>query len=169
MTSSQVQAMPQEKFLLVAINLLHAAFVEATRTEAKRLYSDISDGSVVHLTDVKLADDSIARFDVSLAHDEYRGSLNYGAFRASLTTLIGNISRALSEEKELRVFNALHGGSAMIFGVTAVTHEDEKPNVMVLAADTGQEGARTTLQLMYLDPEQFLGSKAAGAAEGEED
>lgn len=161
MASSKTQAMPQEKFLLVAVNLLHSAFVEATRTEAKKLFNDICQGSIVHLTSVTLADDSIARFDVSLAHDEYRGNLNYAAFRASLTTLIGNISKALSEEKELRVFNASNGGSAMIFGITAVTHEDEKPNVMVLAADTGQGGGGTTLQLMYLDPEQFIASHAA--------
>ena len=166
MTSAQIQAMPQEKFLLVAVNLLHTAFVEAARTEAKKLYNEISQGSIVHLTSVKLADDSIARFDLSLAHGEYQGSLNYGAFRASLTTLIGNISKALSEEKELRVFNALNGGNAMIFGITAVTHEDDKPNVMVLAADTAQDGGGTTLQLMYLNPEQFMGAKTnAGADE----
>jgi hypothetical protein len=80
--------------------------------------------------------------DVSLAHDEYRGKLNYAAFRASLTNLIGNISKALSEERELRVSNASNGGSVMIFGITTVMHEDNKPNVMVLAADTGQEGRR---------------------------
>ena len=73
MTSSQIQAMPQEKFLLVAVNLLHTAFVEAARTEAKKLYNEISQGSIVHLTSVKLADDSIARFDLSLAHGEYQG------------------------------------------------------------------------------------------------
>ena len=164
MASSQIQSMPQEKFLLVAVNLLHAAFVEAARTEAKNLYNEISQGSIVHLTSVRLADDSIARFDVSLAHGEYQGSLNYGAFRASLTSLIGNISKVLSEEKELRVFSSLNGGNAMIFGITAVTHEDNKPNVMVLAADTGQEGGGTTLQLMYLNPEQFAGSETNAGA-----
>ena len=65
------------------------------------------------------------------------------------------------------MFNALNGGNAMIFGITAVTHEDDKANVMVLAADTGQEGGGTTLQLMYLNPEQFMGSKTNAGADEE--
>jgi hypothetical protein len=39
--------------------------------------------------------------------------------------------------------------------------------VMVLAADTAQEGGGTTLQLMYLNPEQFMGSKTNAEADGE--
>lgn len=165
MTSFQIQSMPQEKFLLVAVNLLHTAFVQATRTEAKQLYNEIFQGNIVHLTSVKLADDSIARFDLSLAHSEYQGGLNYGAFRASLTTLIGNISNVLNEGKELKVFNAQNGGAAVIFGITAVTREDDRANVLVLAADTGDEGGGTTLQLMYLNPEQFMGSKTSAGAQ----
>lgn len=167
MASSQIQSMPQEKFLLVAVNLLHKAFVEATRTEAKKVYNQIVAGDVVHLTSVKLVDDSIARFDLSLAHDEYLGRINYGAFRASVMTLIGNISTALEDKKALKVFNALNGGGAMIFGITAVTREDDKTNVMVLAADTGQKEGGTTLQLMYLDPVQFTPSQAPASSDGE--
>ena len=166
MASSQIQSMPQEKFLLVALNLLHTAFVEASRTEAKKLYSEIFQGSIVHLTSVKLADESIARFDLSLAHGEYQGSLNYGGFRASLAALISNISKVINEKKELRVFNAMNGGNAMIFGITAITHEDDKANVMVLAVDSGEEGGGTTLQLMYLNPTQFTNSQVSSDASG---
>ncbi|MDE0952355.1 MAG: hypothetical protein OSA45_13875 [Halioglobus sp.] len=155
MARFQTESLPQEKFLLVAVNLLRKTFVDASRTEAKKVYQQISAGDIVHLTTVVLEDESTARFNVSLAHSEFQGKLNYSAFRSSLVTLIANISQALREERELRVFNAQNEGSAMIFGVTAVTKEGESANVMVLAADMGQQAGATTLQLMYLDPTQF--------------
>ncbi|MCB1687762.1 MAG: hypothetical protein KDI33_04725 [Halioglobus sp.] len=157
MSQSQIQSLPQDKFLLVAVNLLHKAFIEATRTEAKALYQKIAGEEVVNLTRVELVDKSIARFQLSLSHSEFIGRLNFGAFRASVTALIANIAQALREERELRVFNALNEGSAMIFGITAVTVEDNQRNVMVLAVDSSEAGEATVLQLMYLDPSQFAG------------
>ena len=162
MPQSQIQSMPQEKFLLVAVNLLHKAFIEATRTQAKALYQQIEGGKTVNLTRVQLVDNSTAAFQLSLAHSEFQGRLNFGAFRASVTTLIANIAKALNEERELKVFNALNGGSAMIFGITAVTLEDNQRNVMVLAIDTPEAGDSTILQLMYLDATQFAGGAGAG-------
>lgn len=155
MARFKTESLPQEKFLLVAVNLLHKAFVEASRTEAKKMYQQISGGDIVHLTTVRMADESTARFNVSLSHSEFQGKLNYSAFRASLGILITNITQALGNDRELKVFNAQNGGSAMIFGVTAVTREDDTANVMVMAANMGEEEGATTLQLMYLDPTQF--------------
>ena len=67
MPQSQIQSMPQDKFLLVAVNLLHKAIVEATRTEAKALYQQIASEKVVNLTKVQLIDDSIASFKLSFS------------------------------------------------------------------------------------------------------
>jgi hypothetical protein len=164
MPQSQIQSMPQDKFLLVAVNLLHKAIVEATRTEAKALYQQIASEKVVNLTKVKLVDSSIATFQLSLSHSEFQGRLNFGAFRASVTALIANIAQALREERELKVLNALNGGSAMIFGITAVTQESSQRNVMVLAIDSSEEDEATILQLMYLDPTQFAAGSAPAQA-----
>lgn len=164
MPQSQIQSMPQDKFLLVAVNLLHKAIVEATRTQAKALYQQIAREEVVSLTKVQLVDNSIASFKLSLSHSEFQGRLNFGAFRASATALIANIAQALREERELKVLNALNGGSAMIFGITAVTLENNQRNVMVLAVDSSEEGEATILQLMYLDPTQFAGGSAQADA-----
>jgi hypothetical protein len=165
MAQTNVQSMPQDKFLLVAVNLLHKAFIEATRTEAKALYQQIAAEKVVNLTKVQLVDKSTAAFKLSLSQSEFQGRLNFGAFRASVTTLIANIAQALREERELKVFNALNGSGAMIFGITAVTIEDSQRNVMVLAIDSDGAGGATTLQLMYLDPAQFAGGAASAGAE----
>ncbi len=166
MAQSHVQSMPQDKFLLVAVNLLHKAFIEPTRTQAKALYQQIAAGKTINLTKVQLEDKSTAAFQLSLSHSEFKGRINFGAFRASVTALIANIAQALREERELKVFSALNGGSAMIFGITAVTLESEQRNVMVLAIDSREADATTILQLMYLDPTQFAGGAAAPQTEG---
>ena len=49
----------------------------------------------------------------------------------------------------------------MIFGITAVTLEDDQPNVMVLGADTADQGNEVMLRLMYLDPSQFTADPVA--------
>ncbi|MCB1705956.1 MAG: hypothetical protein KDI17_13910 [Halioglobus sp.] len=166
MAQSLVQSMPQDKFLLVAFNLLHRAFIEPTRTQAKALYQQVAAGTAVNLTKVQLEDKSTAAFQLSLSHSEFKGRINFGAFRASVKALVANIAQALREERELKVFSALHGGSAMIFGITAVTLEDGQHNVMVLAVDAREDEATTVLQLMYLDPSQFTEAATAPRTEG---
>ena len=160
MSLSQSQSISQDKFLLLSANLLHQAFIEAPRTDAKKVYKQLLTGETVNLTTVQMAQDARAAFHVSLSHSEFRGQLNFSAFRASVTGLVAKIAVALREEREVRVFNALNGGSAMIFGITAVTLEDGERNVMVLAADLCKEGDATLLQLMYLDPMQFAAASA---------
>jgi hypothetical protein len=166
MARFQIQSISREKFLLVAANLLQKSLVEATRTQAKNTYKQLATGKTAHLATVQMTDQTTAVFYLSLSHSEFRGSINFRAFRASVLVLLDNIARALRDGKELRVFNALNGGSAMIFGITATTRLDDQPNVMVLAADSPPEGDATVLQLMYLDPAQFTQSPAPDRAEG---
>jgi hypothetical protein len=161
MANIQGQSISQEKFLLMSANLLHRTFIEATRTTAKKVYKELSEGSVVGLAKVNMEDSSTAEITLALECSEYRGKLNYSAFRSSLATLIGNITRSLKEQKELKVFSAQHDSTATIFGVTAVTMEGDTTNVMVLAAEADDREGVTRLQLMYLNPGQFSASQDA--------
>ncbi len=155
MAQFQTQSIPREKFLLMCVNLLHKAFIESARTDAKNVYKEISGGKPVHLTTVQMEDKSTMRINLSLDQSEFQGKLNYGAFRASLATLISNITQTLRDEKEFPVFNADESADTMIFGITAVTVEEDLPNVMVLGSELAGQGGATMLRLMYLDPEQF--------------
>ncbi len=161
MSTIQTQAIGQDKFLLMSANLLHRKLIEPSRTASKRVYRELAEGQPVLLANVEMEDKSQARFTLALEHSEYQGRLNFGAFRASVAALLNNIAAALKEEKELRTFNAQEGSGAMIFGITAVTLEGGKPNVMVLAANPGEQDETTKLQLMYLDPSQFAAAEAA--------
>ncbi len=158
MAQVQSQSIPRDQFLLMAVNLLARAFIQAPRTDAKRVYREMAEGRPIQLATVEMEDKSTARFDLSLDHGEFRGKLNYGAFRASLATLLGNITAKLQEEgTEVSVFTAGEDPNNMIFGVNAVTIEQEQPNVLVLGADTGMRGNSVMLKLVYLDPAQFQG------------
>ncbi|PLW69009.1 hypothetical protein C0039_10345 [Pseudohalioglobus lutimaris] len=148
--------MSREQFLTIAVNLLHRAFMQEKRTKAKSLFRDVAEGKMVPLTNVQMEDKSTVRFDLSLDHSEYGGSLNFGAFRNSLTTLLGNLANAVQEKREISTFSAEGNVENMIFGVTGVTVERDVPSVMVLSANIGGRDAAVQLRLMYLDYQQFL-------------
>ncbi|MEM1113013.1 MAG: hypothetical protein AAGI11_13970 [Pseudomonadota bacterium] len=166
MSQSQVQSLPQDKFLRMSINLLYRAFQEATRTQAKQLYRQIEEGRVVGLSQVRMEDESVMRVDLSADCSEYRGKLNFGAFKASVQTLISNLAKAVEEERELRVFSAEGDPNMILFGCSAVTVEQQQANVMALGADLSSSAGVVRLQLMYLDPVQFeeQGNKAGSEA-----
>lgn len=166
MAGTQTHTLPTDKFLTLSVNLLHKVFLEATRTEAKNLYRDISEGKVVPLTRVRMEDGSEVRFEVGLDHSEYRGRLNFGAFRAGLTLLVANIADALREEKAVKTFHAAHDPNVVIFGITAVTVEEGEPSILVLGADAGTGQPSVVLQLMYLERRQFEEQPGADAVAG---
>jgi hypothetical protein len=119
MAGTQTHMLPTDKFLTLSVNLLHKVFLEATRTEAKNLYRELSEGKPVPLTRVRMEDGSEVRFEVALDHSEYRGRLNFGAFRAGVTLLVANIADALREEKPVRTFHAEHDPNVVIFEIAA--------------------------------------------------
>jgi hypothetical protein len=155
MARYKTQPIPTGKFLSMSANLLHRAFIETNRTSAKQAFRELAGAGTVPIATVKMEDDSTVRFRVALDHSEFRGRFNYGAFRASLTTLLANIARALREGKQVPTFAGSEGKETTIFGVAAVTVEEGTPSVMVLGADLGAPGSGVLLRLMYLDPAQF--------------
>lgn len=155
MAEYQTQSISREKFLIIAINLLHKTLVEAARTEAKNAFKVLTEGKALALSNVRMEDQSIVRFDVQLDDSEFVGNLNFGAFKTSLALLISNLLEALQAQKNVPVFTAQDSSEMLMFGVTAVTYEDKQPNVMVLGSDSGTGQATVALKLMYLDPAQF--------------
>ncbi|GAB3270608.1 hypothetical protein [Parahaliea aestuarii] len=164
MAREQTQTIPRDKFLTMSVNLLHKAFLEASRTQAKNLFRDVAEGRTAALTKVQMEDKSLVRFDLALDHSEYRGKLNFGSFRESLTALIAQLSDALRQERDITVFSAENDPNVMIFGATGVTYEKGEPSVLVLSADAGRGQPAVTLKLMYLDPRQFAATGAESGA-----
>lgn len=159
---SSRHTLPPEKFLTIAANLLHKAFVENSRTEAKVVFRDVSDGKTVPLTRLRMEDESEALFELTLDHSEFGGKLNFGSFRTSLAVLINHIAEAVKEPQNLRTFRNENKADAVLFGITAVTVEDGETNVMALGADLASAHATVQLQLMYLPLEQFAEGEQPG-------
>ncbi len=161
MAQLQTYSMPHDRFLLIAANLLQRALLEPTRTAAKRLYRELAEGRTLALTSVELEDGSTARFAVALDASEFRGRLNFGAFRASLETLIANIAAHLKAEKPVTVFTEAEREDVLLFGITGATLEGDQANVLMLGSEPHVNGEVTVVRLMYLDPLQFQ-ERAAG-------
>ncbi len=151
----ETKSLPTDKFLTVAVNLLNNGFLEATRTEAKRIYREIEGGKTVPLTHLEMEDKSLVRFDVALNHELYRGTLSFSSFRTGLRLLLSNAAQALKEPEKLRTFRNEQDPNSMMFGVFAVTAEANQPSVLVLGAESGRGDAAVRLQLTYLDSAQF--------------
>ena len=69
--------------------------------------------------------------------------------------LLGNLARALQDQRDITVFNVQQRPESVLFGITGVTMEGDRTSVMVLGADTHGQAGVVTLRLMYLDPAQF--------------
>ncbi len=159
MSRIETQSMPREQFLTIAVNLLHRAFMESKRTDAKNLFKAVSEGRRVALTNLQMEDKSTIRFDLSMDHSEYEGSLNFGAFRSSLAALLSNLVNAVKEQQEITTFGAEGNSENIIFGVTGVTVDKDVPSVLVLSTSNDGKEAAVMLRLMYLDYHQFLASQ----------
>ena len=162
MPQTAQQTIPKDKFLVIALNLLHRQFIAAGRTQAKRLYRDVHDGQIMPITTIRMEDGSTVAFRLSLDHSEFAGHLNFSAFRGGLAVLLGNISRALQAKQEVTVFSMEQRPDCVMFGITGVTRDGQRTSVMVLGAETGAEPGKVTLRLMYLDPAQFSPPEQAG-------
>ncbi|MFT4875077.1 hypothetical protein [Congregibacter sp.] len=153
--NTQRKSLPTDKFLTVAVNLIHKALIEPSRTEAKSLYRDLEERKTVSLTNLRMEDGSMVRFDLSLSSEHYQGRLNFTSFRAGLTMLLSSIAEAIKKPESLKTFASEASDNSVMFGITALTSEEGKPSVLVLGADSGRGGPNVELQLMYLDPSQF--------------
>jgi len=164
MTTTTTQTLAQDKFLQIAVNLLYKVFIEASRTRAKRTFAELFEGRRVALIEVEMEDKGQVRFDLTLDAGEFRGRLNFGAFKASVSMLVARAAEALQAQKNVPVFTAEGRDSHILFGVLGVTVEDGKANALALTADTGQAVGVAELRLMYLDPSQFAEGQQGVAA-----
>ena len=163
MSNYQSHSLSTEKFVTVATNILHKAFVESSRTTAKNVFTAIVDGKRASLVTLKMEDDSESRFDVSLDHSEYRGKLNLGVFRSILGNMLVQIAEHVQSEKDIPVFTDENTGH-VVFGLPGIFEHKGDVNALLLGADLNSPGT-VNLTLMFVDPEQFLRDDLTGVGE----
>ncbi len=164
MSKYQQHTLSRDKFLTVANNVIYKSLLEAQRTNAKNIYRAVSDGKRVALMTIRMDEESESRFDLTLDHSEFRGKLNFGAFRASVQALVGSVSEVLQSEKKITTFTDESSGN-VLFGIPGYTREGEHFNALMLVADVAVAGT-VLLRLQYMNPDQFVQTPgAAGAGE----
>jgi hypothetical protein len=149
----RTQSIAPEKLLVIAANILHKAFYESTRLEAKRRYQFLHDGRAVFLLKLRVDDGSELDVNLSLERSELRGKLNFSMFRTMVAQLLGGYVAALDKKQPVKTF-ADADQQRWVYMIPAVHQNGELLNMLVLAVDVSRPGA-LTLELMFIDPEQF--------------
>jgi len=147
------QAISSEKLLTIAINLLHQAFGETTRLLAKRRFQYLEEGKSVYLADVRMEDASMLKVNVKLERSELRGRLNFSAFRQLVTRLLGACAEQIDTKQPLNIFSE-SDEKRWVYLIPALYQSDIAVNMLVLAVNLRQPG-ELTMELMFVDPEQF--------------
>jgi hypothetical protein len=154
MSKYQQHSLPREKFLTVANNVIFKSLLDTQRASAKNVFRAVSEGKRVALMTIRMDEESESRFDLTLDHSEFRGKLNFGAFRSSIQALVGSVSEQLQAQKKITTFSDENTGS-VLFGVPGFTQEGQNLNVLMLVADTAVAGT-VLLRLQYMNPDQFI-------------
>lgn len=154
MSQYQSHALEPEKLITIAVNLLHSAFIDSSRDDAKRLFLEVKGGNTAHLVRIKMEDDSELGVDLALDYSEYLGKLNYAAFKNVLQAMLVRIAKQVQGDDKLNVFTDTESGN-ILFNLPGVMQDDEHLNMLVLGAERSVPGA-VTLKLQFLDVSQFI-------------
>ncbi len=142
--------------MLLASSLLKNCIADAQRSDAKRFFRALADGKAVLLNDVKMEDGSLLRVSLDMNYDEFRGQLNFTAFRNQLLMLVDSYARFLKTGNTPQLMSDQEGAEHVIF-VPVISQTKGEINALVLGIDQRQP-ANLRLRLMFVDPDQFRDS-----------
>lgn len=141
------------RYVTVAANLLHAAFINAPRAQARRHFARLHGGSPLDLAKLTFGERGEVQFRVALDFSEYRGKIGFPPFRTALQKLLGQIGQRIRLKQDIPVLASEQTGE-ILFAVPAFVQSEGQVNVLMLGVGKPEPGL-TTLKLQYLDPEQF--------------
>lgn len=154
----RVEKISPERLLTIGVNVLHRAFHDGPRVDAKRRYQFIMERQPVYLLNMTMDSGSEVRVVLSLERSELRGRMNFSLFRQVIAQLLVNYSELLAAGKPLNVFSDAQN-RRWVFLQPAFCNTAEGLNALALAIDLGRAG-ELRLELMFLDPQQFVSKQA---------
>ena len=155
----RVEKISPERLLAIGVNILHRAFHDGTRADAKRRYQFIMERQPVHLLDMAMDSGGQVRVVLSLDRSELKGRLNFSLFRQVIAQLLVNYSEALNGERPLNTFSDAQS-RRWVFLHPVLCNLPEGLNALALAMDLSRVG-ELRLELMFLDPQQFIRPETA--------
>lgn len=163
MNQYQDHNMEPEKFITIAVNILHKSLIDSSRDEAKRLFLEVRGGKAAHLVRVRMEDSSELNIDLALDSSEYQGKLNYAAFKNSVQAMLVRIAKQVQNGEDLNIFTDQESGD-VIFHLPGVVDDGEHVNMLVLGTARSAPGT-LILKLQYLDVSQFMQTSEPEEAE----
>ena len=145
--------MDTRRYVTVAANLLHAAFINAPRAQARRHFARLHGGNVLDLAKLGFGDGGEVQFRLALDYSEYRGKIGFPVFRSALQKLLGQLAQRVRLKEEIPVLTS-EQSAEVLFALPAFLQADGQVNVLMLGVGAPEPGI-TTLKLQYLNPEQF--------------
>jgi hypothetical protein len=164
------RTLTDEQFATISANVIHQSLIEVSRTVGKRIFRELEAGTRIALTQLQMEDGGQVRLDAKLDHSEFRGALNFSLFRDSVLAMLSRLSDNLrDEEASLPVMRMMdESGQATserrLFGVPGVIVVDGVPNMLLMGATPSASEPVVLIELMYIDPEQFVQSDASEAS-----
>ena len=149
----RVEKIAPERLLTIGVNVLHSAFHEGPRLDAKRRYQFVMERQPVYLLNMALDVGGEVRVTLGLDRSELRGRMNFSLFRQLIAQLLVNYTEALNAGKPLNVFSDAQN-RRWVFLHPAFCTTEKGLNALVLTMDLGRVG-ELRLELMFLDPAQF--------------
>ncbi len=159
----RVEKISPERLLTIGVNVLHRAFHDGPRADAKRRYQFIMERQPVYLLNMALDTGAEVQVVMNLERSELRGRLNFSLFRQLIAQLVVNYSEVLNAGTPLNLYSdAQNRRWVFLHPVFCNTGEStaEGLNALVLAMDMGRTG-QLRLELMFLDPQQFIKKEAS--------
>ncbi|MFT5887250.1 MAG: hypothetical protein ACI9BO_000054 [Zhongshania sp.] len=147
--------------LAIAVTLFKSCLLDCGRTEAKRHFRDLDSAKILYLSEMAMSDKSQLKVKLELMSQEFRGQLNFSAFREHLLFLVAELVKVINAKSEPIVMSD-NSGLQLMFNIPALSNIDGVMNALVLGANLGNEG-ELLLQLMFIDPDQFLQSSTESA------
>jgi hypothetical protein len=153
------QTLSPDKLLVMAANLLHKSFHDASRMMAKRRFQLLESGKDVFLVNVRMEDNSELQINLRLDRSELRGKLNFSTFRQLIARLLHGFMQKMQAKESLNPFTD-EDGKRWSYMIPAIMKTGQQFDMMILGADVRVPGV-LTFELMFIDPEQFKRADAS--------
>ncbi len=160
-TRFRSRKMTTAQMLTIGANLLHKAFYDTPRDDAKRRFRALEEGRKVLLSEIGTGEGDRMRAILSLDRSELRGKLNFSLLRSLVGELLNGYAQFLNEKKPLNTFSD-EQRQRCVYLLPAVARVDDVVDMLVLSIDLSAPGD-FELALMFIDPEQFRQPTAATA------
>lgn len=150
--------LPQADVAAAIAVALDQAFYQSRREEAKRLYTELSDGKNTKFMRLQTNTGNIIDCNLTMDASQYDGKLNFSKFRKSLAMTLIALKQRLENKEDVNMLSNDVGD--VLFNVPGIVKSGDIINVMVVGLRQTGHG-KALVRLLYLDPQHYVNAARA--------